>query len=226
MNQVLNETPRWISCVSIVNRFLCLPFLFILFFVQPTNAQQYTRGIGVYPGDPKENFAPILKIDAAHIRNLAQHRPAYQSSAYDYNLAVSCITDGINDAEMPGWIVTSTSSQGILGRDGREHVLDRHASSQQQIQGANAWLQIQMAGNYFIPPVDSINLTGSIAIDTAITQPWSITVSGSDDGQKWEELGKVSGEGLPGGDGMAQFLKRFPQQAGQKMSPENIKLWF
>jgi hypothetical protein len=51
-----------------------------------SNAQQYTRGIGVYPGDPKEYTGPSLVVDATTYRNLALHRPAYQSSAFDYNL--------------------------------------------------------------------------------------------------------------------------------------------
>src|ERR1022692_476696 len=39
-----------------------------------------------YPGDPKENFAPAMRIDSTTYRDLALHRPAYHSSAYDYNL--------------------------------------------------------------------------------------------------------------------------------------------
>lgn len=199
-------------------RYLLVLLLFSV--VQSSRAQSYTRGIGVYPGDPKENFAPVLKIDAAHYRNLALHRAAYQSSAYDYNLAASSITDGITDAEMPGWIVTS--SGGILPRDGREHMLDRHASSQQQITGSNVWLQVQMAGNYFVPPVDSISLTGSVIIDTLITKPWAITISGSDDGQKWDELGKASGDALPGTDALTELMKRFSLPQGQKFSPQQM----
>jgi hypothetical protein len=63
------------------------------------------------------------------------HRAVYQSGSYDYNLTGQLITDGITETRLPGWIVMSTSSQGVLPSDGREHVLDRHGSSQQPVQG-------------------------------------------------------------------------------------------
>src|ERR1700727_1172681 len=84
------------------------------------HAQNYTRGIGVYPGDPKEYTGPTLIADAHTYRNLALHRPAYQSSAYDYNLTAQLITDGIKETTMPRWIETSTSDAGILPKNQRE----------------------------------------------------------------------------------------------------------
>ena len=54
----------------------------------------YTRGIGVYPGCPQEDFSPVLLPDN-HYRNLALLRATYQSSAYDYNLTSQLLTDGI-----------------------------------------------------------------------------------------------------------------------------------
>src|SRR4051812_16839568 len=32
-----------------------------LIFASMAVAQEYTRGVGIYPGDPKENFAPALR---------------------------------------------------------------------------------------------------------------------------------------------------------------------
>ena len=72
--------------------------LFLVFAVLRVHAQNYTRGIGVYPGDPKEYTGPTLVADANTYRNLALHRPAYQSSAYDYNLTAQLITDGIKES--------------------------------------------------------------------------------------------------------------------------------
>ena len=80
-------------------------------------AQTYTRGIGVYPGDPKEYTGPSLVADAQTYRNLALHRPAYQSSAYDYNLTAQLITDGIKESSAPQWIETSTSDAGALPKN-------------------------------------------------------------------------------------------------------------
>ncbi len=181
-----------------------------MFIFFPAAAQQYTRGIGIYPGDPAENFSPSFKTDSIHYRNLALFRPAYQSSAYDYNLTAQLITDGIIDNQLPGWIVVTTSNGDTLKRDGREHVLDHHASSQQTFKGTSAWLQVEMAGNYDIPYIDSLDLSGSVIIDT-LQQPkhWEIIINGSNDGTNWEAVSKVSGDSLPGEDAMTVMAKRF-----------------
>ena len=57
--------------------------LLVIFCSFALHAQEYTRGIGVYPGDPKEYTGPSLVSDTTAYRNLALHRPAYQSSAYE-----------------------------------------------------------------------------------------------------------------------------------------------
>jgi hypothetical protein len=202
------------------NNFLFL-LLYLVSFVT-VNAQTYSKGVGIYPGDPKENFSPSMKIDSVHYRNLALYRPAYQSSGYDYNLTAQLITDGIIDTALPGWIVTTTSSDGILKRDGREHLLDRHASSQQTFTGSNAWAQIQMAGNYIIPGIDSLSLSGSVTIDTLLKpEHWEITISGSNDGNNWEQVGKANGDSLPGIDALTDMAKRFSIDL-KKMPPEQM----
>ncbi|MDR3703297.1 MAG: hypothetical protein P4L56_26860 [Candidatus Sulfopaludibacter sp.] len=38
-------------------------------------AQPYTRGIGVYPGDPKEDFGPTLVPGGTAYRNVALEPP-------------------------------------------------------------------------------------------------------------------------------------------------------
>src|SRR5208283_4053930 len=63
----------------------CLIFLFAITAAPTLTAQEYTRGVGIYPGDVNADFSPAMKIDATTYRNLALHRPAYQSSSYDYN---------------------------------------------------------------------------------------------------------------------------------------------
>ena len=47
----------------------------VAFALSTVHAQNYTRGIGVYPGDPKEYMGPTLVTDANAYRNLALHRP-------------------------------------------------------------------------------------------------------------------------------------------------------
>ena len=75
-------------------------FLLILLAVG-LQAQTYTLGVGVYPGDPKENFAPSMRVDSTTYRNLALHRPAYHSSSYDFNLTAQLVTDGIKETNLP-----------------------------------------------------------------------------------------------------------------------------
>jgi hypothetical protein len=56
---------------------------------------------GVYPGDPRVYTGPSLVVDTHTYRNLALHRPVYQSSAYDYNLTAQLASDGIKDTAGP-----------------------------------------------------------------------------------------------------------------------------
>src|SRR5512136_1284908 len=72
-----------------------------------------TRGVGVYPGDPREDFAPVLVLDTTTYRNLALRRPAFQSSAYDYNLTAQLVTDGVRETTPPRWLETTTSAGGV-----------------------------------------------------------------------------------------------------------------
>src|SRR5579884_2825402 len=97
--------------------------LFACAMVLTMDAQVYTRGVGVYPGDPREDFAPVMRIDSGTYRNLALHRPAFQSSAWDYNLTAQLITDGIRDTRLPRWIVTSTSRCAVPKHE-REALVD------------------------------------------------------------------------------------------------------
>jgi hypothetical protein len=77
---------------------MCLcAFLLLMIYISDISAKEYTRGVGVYPGDRKEDFSPTMKIDSMNYRNLALHRPAYHSSCYNYNLTAQLITDGIKE---------------------------------------------------------------------------------------------------------------------------------
>ncbi|MDP4176501.1 MAG: hypothetical protein Q8933_21155, partial [Bacteroidota bacterium] len=78
--------------------------------------QTHNLGVGVYPGNPKENFAPSMLADKITYRNIALLKPVYSSSSYDFNLTAQLITDGIKEKKMPGWIVASTRD-GILPRN-------------------------------------------------------------------------------------------------------------
>ncbi len=149
-------------------------------------AQSYTLGVGVYPGDPHENFAPLTQPDQTY-RNLALHRPAYQSSSYDYNLTAQLITDGIKDTRLPRWLSVSTSQQGVLPKNEREWLLDRNWVTGVNLPGHHAWVQVELGGGDVEPEIDRIDLDVAMGQKLGLRE-WKGAVSGSDDGQTWKEL--------------------------------------
>jgi len=158
----------------------------------PAMAQTYTRGVGVYPGDPREDFAAQLLPDAKTYRNLALHRPAYQSSAYDYNLTAQLVTDGIKQTRLPRWVVVSTSEQGVLKKQDREHLLDHNDLTSVVLNESSGWIELGLEGGEEPLEVDSVELTG-LRVNTRLLQPagWQVVVKGSDDGQVWTQLGRM-----------------------------------
>ena len=71
-------------------------------------AEEMNLGLGVYPGDPTEDFSPTLVSAPGGRRNLALNRAASQSSAYDYNLAAQLVTEVVNS---PGSVPPSKSCE-------------------------------------------------------------------------------------------------------------------
>ena len=174
-------------------------------------AQQPTRGVGVYPGDPAQYDGPALAADTAY-RNLALHRAAYQSSAYDYNLTAQLVTDGIKpgddpknrvalgslpDALLPRWIVTSTSSDGVLPKQQREFFLDGDIASSVEVTGDHPWVEFDMMGGGNLPEIDRIDLwLRHFSVPLPATG-WVYVVQGSDDGKQWTEVGRSTGTTWP-----------------------------
>jgi hypothetical protein len=171
--------------------------LLILFSVLVSHAQEYTRGIGVYPGDPKEYMGPALVIDAHNYHNLALHRPAYQSSAYDYNLTAQLITDGLKETSLPQSIATSTSDGGLLAKNRREVFLDGNVTSSVDVSGDRPWVEFNIEGGSEPPEIDHVDLFLRKIYGRALTGTWTYIVSGSDDRVSWKELGRASGSVWP-----------------------------
>ena len=151
----------------------------------------FTRGLGIYPGDPREDFSPRLVIDNTTYRNLALHRPAYHSSSYDYNLTAQLVTDGIKDTDSPSWVATSTSSNGVLPKVQREFILDHSHTTTTDIRGSLVSVQIQLGGGINVPEVDRIDVV-VIPPYGAPASNLEFTVSTSDDARSWHKAGRVS----------------------------------
>lgn len=152
---------------------------------------EYTRGIGIYPGDPNEDFGPTLVPDASTYRNVALRRPAYHSSSYDYNLTAQLVTDGIKDTHLPDWVATSVSYRGLLPKVEREFFLDHNADTSVDLRGPRPWVQVQLGGGASVPEIDRVEVH-FIGPNSLRPENISVSVSGSEDGREWKELGKVT----------------------------------
>jgi hypothetical protein len=157
-------------------------------------AGEFTRGVGVYPGDPAAFDGPMSVPDTVTYRNLALHRPAIASSNYDFSLTAQLITDGIIDHRLPRWLVVSTSAKGILPRPEREHVVDGYANTGVDIAGSGGWVQIEQTGGYEPREVDHIEVTAIAQTDDQRPQRWTCVVESSNDGNGWKELGRTGSE--------------------------------
>ena len=191
--------------------------------------QKYTRGVGVYPGNPAEDHPPVLVPDSSSYRNLALHRPAYQSSSYDFNLTAQLLTDGVRQRTLPRWLVTILSTTGAAEKQQREFLLDHSATSTVNLGGPGGWMQFELAGGDAPVEIDRIELDARFRPRQAPRSPgtpnpaqpagspaaappagpteWSSVVTGSDDGQAWHEIGRSTGVTAPlpapGGAGAA-----------------------
>jgi hypothetical protein len=209
----------------------CVLFAF-LSVALVSNAQQYTRGIGVYPGNPNEYVGPTLVDEKSTYRNLALHRPAYQSSAYDYNLTAQLITDGIKSTDHPHWIVASTSDGGTLSKNQREVFLDGNITSSIDVSGDNPWVQFDIEDGE-PPEIDHLDLYLRRIYGPTITGTWTYTVLGSDDRRNWKEVGSATGTEwpdmrIPGPSFKQSILFTQPARFRSyrvQLSAANVKKW-
>ncbi len=169
----------------------------------------YSRGIGVYPGNPSENFSPSLEPNRENYRNIAWLRPAFHSSSYDYNLTAQLITDGIITASWPSYITVSTN-QGVVPKNEREWILDHNTVTQTTLEGSAVWIQIETAGDVNIPEVNRIVLNGSVNVEIIQASGWHISCAGSNNGKEWKDLGYASGSGYPGRERPSLFARSAP----------------
>jgi len=155
----------------------------------------YTRGVGLYPGAPEENFAPTMTLDTTAYRNLALRRPASHSSSYDYNLTAQLVTDGIQDKHLPVWVGVATSTQGTLAKTDREILLNHSHVNMLTLQGTPAWVRVQLGGGVEAPAIDrlAVFMVMPEHVDAAAMR---LTVSTSEDGRAWTEMG-IAGAGEP-----------------------------
>lgn len=156
----------------------------------------YTRGIGQYPGDPKEDFSPSLVPDPSTYRNIALLRSAFASSSHDYNLVAQLATDGIVTDEQPQYLNLSTP-EGDVPRREREWMIDEGPYSRNTFPGGDTYFRFTLAN--YRKAAGKLSLVGTVVYDDKVSKGgYEIICQGSNDGKNWTEIGKLSGSGLPG----------------------------
>ena len=156
----------------------------------------YTRGIGVYPGSPKEDFSPELLPGGDQYRNLALLRATYQSSAYDYNLTSQLLTDGIVTDQAPQYFDLRTAEGSVPKRE-REWMIDVGPYSRNSVRGEDAFFLFRM--HNYSKSVSRTVVTGTLVYDDKLAQDgYEMTWEASNDGTAWTVLAVNRGSGLPG----------------------------
>ena len=156
----------------------------------------YTRGIGVYPGSPQEDFSPELLPDEDQYRNLALLRATYQSSAYDYNLTSQLLTDGIVTDRAPQYFDLQTAEGSVPKRE-REWMIDGGPYSRNTVRGEEAFFLFSM--HNYNKTISRAIVTGTLIYDDKAAQGgYEMTWEASNDGTTWTVLAVNKGAGLPG----------------------------
>ena len=148
----------------------------------------YTLGIGIYPGNPAENFAPSLEKDNTY-RNIALLHRVYHSSSYDYNLTGQLITDGIIDTEEPATISLSTV-EGRMPKNEQEYLFDTNFYTRKTFNGKDLTLQLDF--EHWSIPANRIWLNGWMRAE-GNDGHYSLRLYGSVHGTNWELLKEEKG---------------------------------
>ena len=144
-------------------------------------SDKYSRGVGIYPGNPDETFAPELVEDNETYRNVAALKAAWHSSSYDYNLTAQLVTDGVISTEEPGIINVSTQN-GSLKKNEREWFFDDKPDSKYIVEGNDIYLQFDF-DNMDIE-TDKIVLRGDVVVDSQKLGGYEVAAYATADGLK------------------------------------------
>lgn len=155
----------------------------------------FTKKPGNYPGDPAQDFAPILRVDAENHRNIALNRITIHSSSYDYNLTGQLVTDGIPSDSVPS-LINVSNHMGDLEKREKEWFFDGKPDSKYRMTGEDVYIQLELSGR--VPVVTSIELLGSLTYDRTKASSYQVTCYASMDGEQWELIKKEQGRGFPG----------------------------
>lgn len=168
-----------------------------LCMAQAAAAQTLSRGIGRYPGNPDEYFAPQM-VPVQKECNLALHRPARASSAFDFCLTPQLVTDGITTAAAPPRLVVKANGT-LLPRREREWAIDGGVYTRNTVTGSRATLQYEWSGARL--HASRVHLECVVAFDSTRTDgnyAFRLLAHKPGGGQKWTLAARRQGKGLPG----------------------------
>ena len=156
----------------------------------------YNRGIGVYPGNPDEDFSPVLSVDRSY-RNIALNRAAYCSSSYDYSLTGQLITDGRAEDQLPKYTACVTSEDRSVKRE-KEWLIDQHKYTEVYLYGEKVFAIISLH-NGWEESFDGIKGAARVSYLTQnVDGSHEIKISSSKDGKNWTLLKTIKGNRLIG----------------------------
>ena len=193
--KISQSTPSISVIVLMAMMLLCTSHLVSAQEVVPT------RGIGLYPGDSNDYFAPsgyigVCNPSGTHY-NIALYRAAWASSTRDYNHTAHLVTDGIIENADPS-ILTVSTPVGTLPRREAEWTIDGGPFSRNVLMGSSTWLQYDWSGALQVKAAN-VRLQGMVAYDDKVaTRGYALRVQTSDDGEHWQTVGEQVGTGLPG----------------------------
>ena len=173
-----------------------IPFILLagLIGCNGNSSDDYTRGIGEYPGKVCDYDGPET-VEGGEYRNLALNRAAYQSSSYDYNLTSQLITDGLLTEEMPYHIEVYADGAEVPKRD-RERLFDDNTTNL-SLEGGKA-TDITIVLNGGTADADRLVVNGTANCDVNGKKGWKASIEASVNGQDWESIASFKGNGLPG----------------------------
>ncbi|MBR1941768.1 MAG: discoidin domain-containing protein [Bacteroidaceae bacterium] len=182
---------------------------------------EYNLGIGLYPGNPEENFAPQLVEDDTY-RNIALLHKAYHSSSYDYNLTGQLVTDGIIDTETPASISLSTA-EGRMPKNEQEYLFDTNYYTRKTFKGKDLTLQLDF--EHWSLPANRLWLNGWMVTEGE-DKRYEMKVYASVHGSQWELLKEEKGV-MPRGwiDHYIDFEEKGYQHYRIELSGEAAREW-
>ncbi len=171
--------------------------LVMLLSASQIHADDKTRGIGVYPGRPSEDYS-VKTVESNTFRNLSVNHAAYASSSIDHNLTAQLVTDGIAAKAEPPHFDVITSDVPLLSKREREWILDGIAWTTTTVKGESPRVKLEWVGMKVLADSVVVNYTVAYHADKA-NKGYDIRLLTEMPGFEYKELvHDFSQSGLPG----------------------------